>query len=222
MKKYLFIILLSLALLTMLISPSNARAQAGQIWETIVGNPLDTGNRNEDTGREGGGGGEDGLGPGEFQIAWRCWLDYRSSTYGPPEYSRPHSAWSIDVNRGSGETDRGDPILASADGTVVDWEWTHGTLTIRHEGGYYTSYTHMQNRIAKIGDRVTLGQKIGEIGNTYPDGYISPHVHINHSRNGWSEDNRIQVCYVRYGCDRNSVRIGRSGIPEKGYNKGCP
>lgn len=168
----------------------------------------------------GGGGGDDGLGPGEFEIPFRCDLDYWSATYGPiPGHPNGHSPYSVDINRGSGNADHGDPVLASADGTVVDIYNPTNTVTIRHEGNYYTSYTHMQKLLVSKNQRVRLGQKIGEIGDVGAPGQY--HLHVNHSKNGWYESDRIQVCYKRYGCNPASVPVNDRGRQGTNYNKGC-
>lgn len=162
------------------------------------------------------GGGEDGLGPGEFIPPFKCGLKYWSWTY------PGHSKYSIDINRGNGDDDRGDPVLASADGTVHDVYLPKGAVVIRHEGKYYTSYFHMQNIIVTQGQSVKLGQKIGEISDTGSPGQY--HLHVNHSKNGspYIDSNRIQVCYKGFGCNQASVAVNDSYRYGDDYLNQCP
>lgn len=206
-KKFLlFIFVIFLPLLASLIITHEVLAQSSDTIRTAVGSvaPEEIGN--------------DGLGSGEFELPFRCNLDYRTTTYGSPPGDDPHSAFSLDVNRGDGYADYGDPVFASADGKVVDF-LDRGTVVIKHDGGYYTSYTHMQKIIANMGQEVKLGDKIGEFGDVGAPG--QSHLHINHYKGGYSLSNRIQICFKRYGCDRNSVNPGRNGIVPKYYNQGC-
>ncbi|OUY07185.1 LysM peptidoglycan-binding domain-containing M23 family metallopeptidase [Acinetobacter populi] len=64
----------------------------------------------------------------------------------------------------------GDPIYAAANGEVVyadDGLTEYGKLIlIRHSNGYITAYAHNSKLLVKVGDRVTSGQKIAEMGNS--------------------------------------------------------
>ena len=64
----------------------------------------------------------------------------------------------------------GDPIYAATAGEVVyadDGLKEYGKLVlIRHTQGYITAYAHNNRLIVKVGDQVTAGQKIAEMGNT--------------------------------------------------------
>jgi murein DD-endopeptidase MepM/ murein hydrolase activator NlpD len=73
----------------------------------------------------------------------------------------------------------GDPVVATADGQVVNaaFAFDFGNyIIIRHKHGYYTRYAHLQsfNRIS-VGQRVQQGQVIGFIGNTGVS--TGPHLH---------------------------------------------
>jgi murein DD-endopeptidase MepM/ murein hydrolase activator NlpD len=81
----------------------------------------------------------------------------------------------------------GTPVLAVADGVVVQRSWTGGNgnlVQIRHQNGYLSSYAHL-SRYAdglRVGDRVEQKQVIGYVGQT---GLATgPHVCFRIQRNG--------------------------------------
>ena len=80
--------------------------------------------------------------------------------------------------------EEGTPVLAAADGTVytVYEDDTMGTtVVIRHAEGYVTKYASLASDVAVApGDTVTLGQKIGTVGNTaLLESAIGTHVHFS-------------------------------------------
>lgn len=63
----------------------------------------------------------------------------------------------------------GSPIYATADGTVTyaGWESGYGRLVkIRHQYGFETRYGHMSQIRAKVGQKVSRGDRIGDMGNS--------------------------------------------------------
>lgn len=63
----------------------------------------------------------------------------------------------------------GMPILATADGVVTHagWESGYGRLVkIRHEFGMETRYAHLSQIRVNVGDRVSRGDRIGDMGNS--------------------------------------------------------
>ncbi len=63
----------------------------------------------------------------------------------------------------------GTPIYATADGTVIHAGWLSGygnLVKIKHEFGIETRYAHMSKVRVKVGDRVSRGDRIGDMGNT--------------------------------------------------------
>jgi len=98
-----------------------------------------------------------------------------------------HSDFAVDFNRrthaGGWLDDRGDPVLAAADGTVKETVSGDGYVLISHPGGYQTEYRHMQPVRVKPGDKVQRGELIGNIGEAgnAPNG---THLHHKHLRNG--------------------------------------
>lgn len=72
----------------------------------------------------------------------------------------------------------GDPIYATADGVVVHSERDNAegnNITIDHGNGIRTRYMHMSKLIAKVGDKVSKGDVIGELGSTGRS--TGPHMH---------------------------------------------
>ena len=90
-----------------------------------------------------------------------------SSLYGSQrilngEPRAPHLAVDIAAPTGT-------PIHAPADGIVslIDDQYLNGLFTILDHGhGVSTNYVHQSKQLVKLGDRVTRGQIIGEIGQT--------------------------------------------------------
>lgn len=63
----------------------------------------------------------------------------------------------------------GSPIQATADGTVIHagWESGYGNLVkIRHDFGIETRYGHMSKVRVEVGQKVSRGDRIGDMGNT--------------------------------------------------------
>lgn len=83
----------------------------------------------------------------------------------------------------------GTPILATADGTVIESTRRGGNgkfVKIRHNGTYSTQYLHMKNQNVKRGDNVRQGDVIGWIGMTGNTG--GPHVCYRFWKNGREVD----------------------------------
>lgn len=64
----------------------------------------------------------------------------------------------------------GTPVYATASGTVqrARYGWNYGggnQVTILHSGGIVTYYGHLQTILVKSGDQVTVGDRIGLMGN---------------------------------------------------------
>jgi murein DD-endopeptidase MepM/ murein hydrolase activator NlpD len=63
----------------------------------------------------------------------------------------------------------GSPILSTADGIITHAGWSSGygrLVKIKHEFGIETRYAHMSAIKVKVGDRVSRGDKIGDMGNS--------------------------------------------------------
>ncbi len=85
--------------------------------------------------------------------------------------------------------DAGTEVCAAADGevyTVYEDETMGMTVVIRHDGGYTTKYASLET-VVKVepGDKVTMGQTIGLVGNTaLMESAIGDHIHFSVSCDG--------------------------------------
>jgi murein DD-endopeptidase MepM/ murein hydrolase activator NlpD len=114
---------------------------------------------------------------------------FNSSSYG----------WRIDPFNGSKAfhegldftANMGTPIRAAADGIVSATEQggAYGKLVkIEHGAGLETRYAHTSKILVKVGERVTKGQIVAEVGSTGRS--TGPHLHYEIRLNGASLDPR--------------------------------
>ena len=93
----------------------------------------------------------------------------------------------------------GTPVLAAADGTVVDlkfdsdkggedrkFEPTGNFVELEHENGEYSEYEHLKKEslTVTLGERVRRGQVIGYSGATGWLAHLGPHLHFMVGRYG--------------------------------------
>ncbi len=79
----------------------------------------------------------------------------------------------------------GTPLLAAADGVVVKAGWSGGygrMVTIQHEFGYTTRYAHMSRIRVSEGQRVSRGDRIGDMGSSGRS--TGSHLHYEVRLNG--------------------------------------
>jgi len=103
-------------------------------------------------------------------------LRHIASGYGPridPHYGtiRFHEGMDFAANIGT-------PVYATGNGTVTlaDWKQGYGKcIIIDHGFGYQTLYAHLNDYKVRTGQKVTRGEKIGEVGNTGKS--TGPHLH---------------------------------------------
>ncbi|MEO3776933.1 peptidoglycan DD-metalloendopeptidase family protein [Micromonospora sp. B11E3] len=114
-----------------------------------------------------------------FKVPFPCgqsWSGQTRSDHSP--------AYAIDFNR---TDDLGDPVVASAPGTVDRVTDLGGTsygkyVRIDHGGGYTTYYAHLQGFNVSVGQSVGYGKVIGWVGST--GGSTGPHLHYEQRLNG--------------------------------------
>lgn len=90
----------------------------------------------------------------------------------------------------------GTPILAMADG-VVSWSGERSgfgiMVEITHGQGYTTRYAHASAVLVKIGDRVTKGQPVANVGSSGRS--TGPHLHVEVRRLGRVVDPSSYLTY---------------------------
>ncbi|MEI8151533.1 MAG: peptidoglycan DD-metalloendopeptidase family protein [Hyphomicrobiales bacterium] len=72
----------------------------------------------------------------------------------------------------------GDPVRATADGTVESAGWSGGygkMVEIDHGNGFATRYGHMSEIDVKVGQKIKIGQIVGRVGSTGRS--TGPHLH---------------------------------------------
>ena len=114
-----------------------------------------------------------------FKVPFPCgqsWSGQTRSDHSP--------ANAVDFNR---TDDPGDPVVASAPGTVDRVTDLGGTsygkyVRINHGGGYSTYYAHLNGFNVSVGQTVGYGKVIGWVGTT--GGSTGPHLHYEQRLNG--------------------------------------
>ncbi|CAM3276368.1 Spore-associated protein A [Stackebrandtia soli] len=91
---------------------------------------------------------------------------------------------SIDFNR---TNDDGDPVVASAPGTVSVVRDLGGSsygkyVVVDHGGGWQSLYAHLKSFSVSVGQSVNYGTKIGAVGTT--GGSTGPHLHYEQKSGG--------------------------------------
>ncbi|GAA4709391.1 hypothetical protein GCM10023325_01000 [Sphingomonas lutea] len=111
-------------------------------------------------------------------VAGRITSGFGSRTHPILRFTRFHAG--IDFGAGMGT-----PIVAAADGQVVDAGWAGGygrRVAVAHGGGIVTTYSHMSGFAAAAGTPVRQGQVIGYVGSSGLS--TGPHLHFEVRLNG--------------------------------------
>ncbi|MBW4722240.1 M23 family metallopeptidase [Saccharothrix obliqua] len=166
------------------------------------------------------------LTPGEAAAAPNFQLPFPCNQVWEGQTRTNHSpANSVDFNRAN---DDGDPVVASAAGTVTrvanEGATSYGRwVEIDHGGGWRTRYAHLSAQRVSVGQAVKLGQLIGNVGTT--GGSTGPHLHYEQRLNGADQKakfNGVQAYYwgTRGYTSKNSCGTGVTGTV--GTDSGAP
>ncbi|MGN9767819.1 peptidoglycan DD-metalloendopeptidase family protein [Micromonospora sp. SD12] len=155
-----------------------------------------------------------------FKVPFPCgqsWSGQTRTNHSP--------AYSLDFNR---TDDLGDPVVASAPGTVDRVTDLGGTsygkyVRINHGGGYSTYYAHLNGFNVSVGQTVGYGKVIGWVGST--GGSTGPHLHYEQRLNGADIQVRFNGALALYwgtktytsdngcGSSSGSGTVNTSGTP---------
>ncbi|MDD3982128.1 MAG: M23 family metallopeptidase [Spirochaetales bacterium] len=105
-------------------------------------------------------------------------LGHISMYFGQNEHPFSAGQWYLHTGIDISTYRSGDPILATADGKVIDASYTAelgNSVTIQHSHGFITRYGHLRSIRIKKGQQVAQGQVIGTLGNTGKS--TGPHLH---------------------------------------------
>lgn len=95
-------------------------------------------------------------------------------------YHQAGGMWSLGFHTGVDfSAPQGTPVKAAAAGTVVVAQsgGSYGThVVIKHGDGVYTLYAHFSAKSVSVGETVTAGQQIGNVGST--GNSTGPHLHF--------------------------------------------
>ncbi|WP_149194684.1 M23 family metallopeptidase [Luteimonas suaedae] len=133
-----------------------------------------------------------------FQMPFPCnqtWSGQTRTNHNPQR--------SIDFNRSN---DLGDPVVASAAGTVSVVRNLGNTsygkyVVINHGSGWTSYYAHLNSFAVSVGQRVSRGQRIGTVGST--GGSSGPHLHYEQRYNGSATSIKFNGSTVYYYGTRN-------------------
>ncbi len=84
----------------------------------------------------------------------------------------------------------GNPVLAASSGTVIIADPESGAygklVVVDHGNSLQTYYAHMSKILVRRGERVSRGERVGNVGNTGRS--TGPHLHFSVTRDGRWED----------------------------------
>lgn len=150
-----------------------------------------------------------------FQMPFPCgqvWSGQTRTNHSP--------ANAVDFNR---TDDLNDPVVASAGGTVTrsesEGDASYGQwVEIDHGAGWRTRYAHLSTRRVSVGQSVSIGQLIGNVGNTGES--FGAHLHFEQRLNGTAQKivfNGSQIFYwgTRSYTSNNTCGGGNPYTPQE-------
>lgn len=141
-----------------------------------------------------------------FQMPFACGQVWEGQT------RTGHSpANAVDFNRAN---DDGDAVLASAAGRVTRVENTGSTsygrwIEIDHGSGWRSRYAHLSVQRVSVGQSVSRGQLIGNVGST--GGSSGPHLHFEQTLNGVAQKIVFNGSQIYYWGTRNYTSQNNCG-----------
>jgi hypothetical protein len=127
-----------------------------------------------------------------FQMPFPCgqaWEGQTRADHSPPN--------AVDLNRAN---DAGDPVAAAASGRVSRSEsegnQSYGEWIEIDHGDWTTRYAHLSTRRVFVGDVVSPGQLIGNVGNT--GGSTGAHLHFEERNSGGAQRISFNGTQIRY------------------------
>lgn len=147
-----------------------------------------------------------------FQLPFPCgqvWSGQTRTNHSP--------ANAIDFNH---TNDSGDPVVASAGGRVARVENTGSTsygrwIEIDHGSGWRSRYAHLSVQRVSVGQQVSRGQRIGDVGST--GGSSGPHLHFEQRLNGTAQRVVFNGSQAYYWGTRNYTSRNCSGGSSNPY-----
>ncbi|HMR48655.1 MAG TPA: M23 family metallopeptidase, partial [Arachnia sp.] len=141
-----------------------------------------------------------------FKAPFKCGQVWHASTYGN-EVGTGHGPGehAVDFNMYPHSAELGQPILASAAGTVTaTGDVGYGNrVTIDHGGGWTTYYGHLSSISVSKGAKIDAGAQIGIIGNTGTGNENNDGVHLHF-------DQRLNGVYQWVAFDGKTISVGNS------------
>lgn len=142
-----------------------------------------------------------------FKLPFICGASYVGATYSGHGYA-------IDFNQPY-NADLGDPVLASADGTVSETKYatSNGQITIAHGGGWQTKYAHMTRVAVQLNQPVARGQLLGyvsKVGNASTE-----HLHYEQALKGVRVQSRFDGALYKFGTSIKSTNCSDTTPPSR-------
>ncbi|MCP2168391.1 peptidoglycan DD-metalloendopeptidase family protein [Goodfellowiella coeruleoviolacea] len=141
-----------------------------------------------------------------FQLPFPCGQTWEGQT------RTNHSpANAVDFNRAN---DEGDPVVAAAAGTVSrvanEGSTSYGRwIEIDHGSGWTTRYAHLSVQSVSVGQTVSQGQQIGNVGNT--GGSTGAHLHFEERSGGTAVKITFGGSQILYWGSRNYTSQNKCG-----------
>lgn len=146
-----------------------------------------------------------------FKLPFVCGETYTGTT------NPQHPYGAIDFNQDN-NADDGDPVWASASGTVAQIYPTNGQVHIAHAGGWETVYAHMANISVSVTDPVAEGQYIGNISDV--GNAVGAHLHYQQLANSLEQLAKFDGVTYAYGTPITSTNCGSRAAPAMVYDVG--